>query len=584
MKNDKLEFINNYVKSKNAADGSLYDSNANVTNKNICTLQGELFKKDIIKVNRDLICSKMETLYDKELAIEYVRQLESHEIYAHDETSLLPYCVSISMYPLLINGLKSLGGESKPPKHLSSFSGNFINMIFAISSQFAGAVASVEFLMYMDYFARKDYGNDYIKTNKKELESYFQQVVYSINQPAAARNYQSVFWNISIYDEYYFNSLFGDFVFPDFTKPEWESVKNLQELFMTWFNNERKTEILTFPIVTAAILTENDEPKDKEFALMCSKQLAEGNSFFIYLSESADSLASCCRLRNEFQDNTFSYTLGAGGVSTGSINVITINMNRLIQDNRDLKDQVEKIHKYHHAYREIVKDFKKAGLLAVYDAGYISLDKQYSTIGINGMVEAAEFLGIDVSNNTEYKSFVSKNLKVIYDSNKEAKISYGFMFNTEFVPAENLGVKNAKWDKNDGYMVNRECYNSYFYPVEAENINHLDKFVLHGKEMIEYLDGGSALHLNLEEYLTTEGFYKLICVAAKTGCNYFCTNIKITICNDCCHINKKTSNHCISCNSVDVDHGTRIIGYLKRVSAFSSPRQKEHELRHYHIS
>jgi len=584
MLEEKLNFIKDYMISKNAADGSKYDANANVTNKNLCTLQGELFKKEIIKINRELLFNKIESLYDRDLAIEYIRQLENHEIYAHDETSLLPYCVSISMYPLLMNGLKSLGGESQAPKHLGSFCGNFINMIFAISSQFAGAVASVEWLMYMDYFARKDYGDDYLNTHQKEIEGYFQQVVYSINQPAAARNYQSVFWNISIYDEYYFNSLFGDFVFPDFTAPTWNTVSKLQEYFMTWFNNERKKEILTFPIVTAAMLIEEGKPKDDLFAKMCSKNLSEGNSFFIYLSESADSLASCCRLRNEFQDNTFSYTLGAGGISTGSINVITVNMNRLIQDGRDLKEQIDKLHKYHHAYREIIIEFKNAGLLPVYDAGYISLDKQYSTIGINGMVEAAEYLGLEISNNEEYTKFVSENLKVIYDMNKEAKAKYGFMFNTEFVPAENLGVKNSNWDKKDQYVVKRDCYNSYFYVVEDDNINHLDKFILHGKNMIQFLDGGSALHLNLEEYLTQEGFYKLICVAAKTGCNYFCTNVKITICNSCNHIDKKTLFNCSKCNSKDIDYGTRIIGYLKRVSSFSSPRQKEHDLRHYHQS
>ena len=582
MIKEKIDFINNYIESKNAADGSKYDANANVTSKNICTLQSELFKKEMIQINRKMMYDKLIKLYDEDLAKEYIRQLESHEIYTHDETSLLPYCVSISMYPLLTTGLTALGGESDPPKHIGSFCGTFINMIFAISSQFAGAVASVEWLMYMDYFARKDFGENYIETHSKQMESYFQQVVYSINQPAAARNYQSVFWNISLYDEHYFNALFGDFVFPDFDKPQWDTVNRLQHFFMKWFNNERSKKVLTFPIVTAAMLIEDGKPKDEEFATMCAKELSEGNSFFIYLSESADSLASCCRLRSEMSDNTFSYTLGAGGVSTGSINVITININRLIQQNKSLDEQVRKIHKYHHAYREIIIGFKDNGLLPVYNAGFISLDKQYSTIGINGMVEAAEFSGIIVSDNESYKDFVSAQLKIIYDLNKEAKKTFKFMFNTEFVPAENLGVKNSKWDKDDGLVVNRACYNSYFYAVEDEDINHIDKFFLHGSEMTKYLDGGSALHLNLEEALTKNQFYNLICIAAKSGCNYFCTNIKITICNDCEHIDKKTLLSCNHCGSHNIDYGTRVIGYLKRVSAFSSPRQIEHDLRHYH--
>ena len=317
---------------------------------------------------------------------------------------------------------------------------------------------------------------------------------------------------------------------------------------------------------------------------MCAKELSEGNSFFIYLSESADSLASCCRLRNEFTDNTFSYSLGAGGVSTGSSNVITINMNRLIQDKRDLSKEIDKVHKYQVAHRKILEEFQSNGMLPVYDAGFISFDKQFLTIGINGMAEAAESQGITVGNNDAYKDFVSGQLKIIYDKNKLAKSEYGYMFNTEFVPAENLGVKNAKWDREDGYFVPRDCYNSYFYVVEDESINHLDKFVLHGKEATQYLDGGSALHLNLEEKMTENNFYNIICVAAKTGCNYFCTNVKITICNDCEKIDKETLQKCSSCGSKDIDYGTRVIGYLKRVSAFSSGRQKEHDLRHYHIT
>ena len=84
-----------------------------------------------------------------------------------------------------------------------------------MSSQFAGAVATVEFLTYFDYFARKDFGENYLETHRLEVENHLQQVVYSINQPAAARGYQSVFWNISVYDRFYFDAMFGDFVFPD---------------------------------------------------------------------------------------------------------------------------------------------------------------------------------------------------------------------------------------------------------------------------------------------------------------------------------------------------------------------------------
>jgi len=578
----KIDFIDQYIHSSNAADGSKVDANANVTSKNIATMEAELNKDINIQVNRALIKRQIATLFGDELANEYIRQIESHEIYVHDETSLKPYCVSISMYPFLFDGLTKLGGESRAPQHLESFCGEFVNLVFAVSSQFAGALATVEFLMYFDHFATIDYGENYLNTNTKTIENHLQHVVYAINQPAAARGYQSVFWNISLYDEAYFNSMFGDFVFPGMVKPQWENVKKLQSFFMKWFNKERTRAILTFPVVTAAMLVKDGKPVDTSFTEMCAQELSEGNSFFIYQSENADSLASCCRLRSEISDNTFSYSLGAGGVATGSINVITLNMNRLVQKGANIKEEVQKIHKYQVAYRKLIEEYETAGLLPVYKAGFISLDKQFLTIGINGMVEAAESLGIKVENNTTYKAFVNKYLKTIYDENKIAKKAYGYMFNTEFVPAENLGVKNAKWDKEDGLFVPRDCYNSYFYAVEDSSINTLDKIILHGNEIIKYLDGGSALHLNLEEAPNKEGFIKLIHATAAAGCNYFCFNIKITVCNNCEHIDKQTRYNCTKCNSENVDHATRVIGYLKRVSSFSSDRQKEHHLRFYH--
>ena len=219
-------------------------------------------------------------------------------------------------------------------------------------------------------------------------------------------------------------------------------------------------------------------------------------------------------------------------------------------------------------------------MLPVYDAGFISMEKQYLTIGINGFVEGAEFLGIDISTNEEYYKYGEMILKPIYEENKKAKTKI-VSFNTEFVPAENLGVKNAQWDKKDGYFVPRDCYNSYFYIVEDENTNLIDKFILHGDRLTKYLDGGSALHGNLLEHLTKDQYIKMGEVAIQTGCPYYTYKNPNTICNKCGHISKHKFNHCENCGSEDVDWLTRIIGYWKRVSKFSEPRQYEEEHRYY---
>lgn len=602
-----LNFIDRYRKAVNASTGSEVDSNANVEHKNVTTCTGEMYKKEAIGTNRLLMINKITELYGQELAEEYIRQLDSHEIYRHDETNpMLPYCVSITMYPFLFSGTTNIGGNSEAPKHLDSFCGSFINLVYAVASQFAGAVATPEFLMYMDYFIRKDFGDDYYnrvnenvilgkepKTLENLIENKFQQVVYTINDPAGARNFQSVFWNIAYFDKPYFDGMFSEFMFPDGSAPKWESVNWLQKKFMKWFNAERLKKILTFPVETVNLLNDGKEYVDKEWYDFAAEMWSEGHSFFCYTSNSVDALSSCCRVRNEVTENTFSYTLGAGGISTGSKGVITINLNRLIQNlarekgkitlediSERVAEQVEKIHKYMISYNEIVKDNLKNHMLPVYDAGYISMGKQYLTIGINGFVEGAEFLGIQPTVNDEYFRYGEAILKPIYTINKRDRTSE-IMFNTEFVPAENLGVKNAGWDKKDGLYVPRECYNSYFYRVEDDSVNLIDKFILHGEKLTKYLDGGSALHANLNEHLTKEQYKHLLDTAMSTGCSYFTFNVPNTICNECGHISKHRLNKCEKCSSENLDYATRVIGYLKRISNFSEARQKEAFIRHY---
>lgn len=283
-------------------------------------------------------------------------------------------------------------------------------------------------------------------------------------------------------------------------------------------------------------------------------------------------------------------SLGAGGIATGSKSVMTLNINRLVQiavkkkvNYLDfIRENLLKVHKYQLAFNSLLTDLFNAGALPAYKAGFISLNKQYLTIGVNGVVEAAEFLGIKAKPTKEYTDFIQSLLNVFYVENKKAKTK-DVMMNTEFVPAENLGVKNYKWDKEDGFVVpsTRSCYNSYFYASEDKDLNILDKFKLHGKDFVEFLDGGSALHLNLEEHLSKAQYRQLFKIATKYGTNYFTYNIPNTICNKCGHIDKRYLKACPECGSTDIDYATRIIGYLKRISNFSKDRQIEANSRYY---
>lgn len=556
-----------------------------MVHKDIAVLEAELFKREVINLNRHLVQEELRNTYSESTAMHYLKDLDEHLIYTHDETSLRPYCASITLFPFLLEGTKNLGGVSKAPKNLRSFCGAFVNLVYQVASNFAGAIATVEFLMYFDYFAKKEYGERYYTTHKKAIIQELQGVVFSLNQPATARGNQSVFWNISVYDENYFKALFGDFVFPCGTKPDYTTIKELQNVFMEWFTVARTTELLTFPVVTSAYLTSKEDklPLDKAFMEQRAKEMSKGLSFFHYQSDSADSLSSCCRLRSELADNTFSYSLGAGGVVAGSFQVITINFNRFYQlyTATELPSLIDRVHKYLDAHRRIYSRYITAGLLPVYTAGYMHLEKQFGTIGINGMLEAYEYAKEYEKTTLSKEVFFSQLLKIIKDKNTDAKSIYGYRFNTEFVPAENLGVKNSKWDKQLGLFSPRECYNSYFFEVEDTTLSILDKMYIHGDFITQYLDGGSACHINLEQLPSQKQAEHLIMLACQLGVPYWTTNVLCTICKSCGYINPQTHNHCTECGCKEIDYATRIIGYLKPISAYAKGRRDEAVKRAY---
>lgn len=638
----KKVFINKYKESFNTADGTI-DDNSNVASKNVGVLNAEIHKPDNIQISRRMIMDKLKELYPDFDSKQYVRDLENHIIYKHDESSfagaIAPYCCSITMYPFLTNGIKELGGLSAAPKNLDSFCGMYVNLIFATASMFAGAVATSEFLLYFDYFARKEWGDDYylrfdevistkntsrVKTIKSQIEQYFQQVIYSINQPAASRGQQSAFVNFSYFDEPFFNGMFGDFRFPDASAPKWESLCWLQKEFMQWFNQERLRCILTFPVESVTLLYKDGKFVDEDMFNFVCEEYARGHSFFTYISDTVDSLSSCCRLKNKLQTKEFNFTNGNMGVMTGSKSVITLNLNRIVQDwvmtlipeytiGYNWKDEfinsqisyifrhlfkdksiinslkeylcmiLERVYKYHNAYNEGLWDMYNAGLLPVYSAGFISLNKQYLTIGLNGLNQAAEFLNIKCNDNKDYKEFCQMIFSTIKEQNLLHKTKKT-TFNTELVPAESLAVKNYNWDKQDGYWVPNDTnlYASYIFKPNDPNTSVLEKLRLHGSEYIgDWLDGGSAAHINLDSHLSAEQYHKLIEYSASVGCQYLTWNIPNSECQDCGWIGKQPVDKCPKCGSTHIDYYDRIIGYLTRIKNWSDGRRIEQKTRVY---
>ena len=633
---ERIDYMNQYsLSTDNAASSSETDANANVTVKNVANLEGEVYKVTNRIIQRQRMKDELNLLFP-EIAKQYEADLNHHIIYTHDEAStpvLKQYCMAVSLYPLMTEGVGNIDGVTpSEPNDLQSFSGQITNLIFLLSAQCKGAVAVGEYFIALNYYVVKEFGPKWYdkldceattphclirRTVKDHILKAFKQFVRGVNQPAGNRSYQSPFTNISYYDKTYFESLFGEFYYPDGTRPEWKAVDTLQRMFMKWFNQVRLKQVLTFPVETFAMVHNNHDIIDQEYKNLCAEMYAEGHSFFTYISDSADSLASCCRLRNELAENTFSPTSGLTGVMTGSCNVITLNINRIVQDwalqhpfegHSLVKGQplqtnplncvhleqdfvqylttiLQRVYKYHIAYKTMLYDMEDKRMFASSNGGYIYINKLYSTIGINGLNEAARFLGLTVGNNPEYIQFLQLVLGTIKEQNKLHSIhdkKRPFLFNSEVVPAEGLGGKNYRWDKQDGYWVpdDENLYNSYFYDAH-DNTSVLDKFVLHGHQTYQYTDGGSAAHVNLEDHLSKSQYLKLIDFAVANGTNYFTFNIPNSKCEDCGKIIKKPIDICPCCGSHHITQYTRVIGYLRPIKAFGEDRQKEAANRTY---
>ena len=543
---ERIDYMDNYANSSNnASSSSETDANANVTMKNVANLEGEVYKVTNRRIQRQRMKDKLNELYpeDNDLGKQYIKDLENWIIYTHDEASspvLKPYCMAATLYPLMAEGVGVIDGVTpSPPNDIQSFSGQVTNLVFLLSASAKGAIALGDYFIALNYYVIAEYGPKWYDkldvntttehclkpmTVRRAIRKGMKQFIYGVNQPAGNRSYNSPFSNCSYYDKTYFESIFDNFYYPDGTQPEWKAIDTLQRIFMELHRELRLIKPLTFPVTTFAMVHDGTDVIDKEYKKLCAEEWAKGGSFFCYLSNNPSALASCCRVLNEMSENTFSSTTGMTGIMTGSCNVITLNINRIVQNwHRQLKPLenhvqgeplsikdalydtnqgfdkylisiLERVYKYHIAYKTMLYDLEEKGMFSPSNGGYIYMKKLYSTIGLIGYTEAAQFLGMEVSNNQEYIDFLKFIFGTVKEQNKLHSIRRGkkkpILFNSEAIPGEGLGVKLYEHDKKDGYWVpeDQNLYNCYFYNP-WDNTSILDKFILHGKQVASFCDG-----------------------------------------------------------------------------------------------
>lgn len=607
----RINYMEKYSNStSNAATSSETDANANVTIKNVANMEGEVYKKTNRLVQRYRMKKELNVLFP-EVAKQYEKDLDSHIIYAHDESqtpALKAYCMAATLYPLMLEGTGNIDGVTPtPPNDINSFSGQVTNLVFLLSSQVRGAVALGDYFVALNYYIIKEFGDkwydkldvitttdhcNYKRTIKDAIRKGMKQFIFGVNQPAGNRSYNSPFSNINFFDKYYYNALFKEFFYPDGTKPEWVAIDKLQRIFMELLRELRLIKPLTFPVTSLCMLHDNNECLDLETKKWAAEEWAKGSSFFMYLSNNPNSISSCCRVQNEIVDNTFNSTTGLTGIMTGSANVITLNLNRIIQNairnyanehgedeskykywgndareaiSDELNEILERVYKYQIAYKTMLYDMEEKKMYSCCNAGYIYMSKLYCTIGAIGYVEAAKYLGLDINDNKDYKDFLKFIFSIIQEGNKKHSIhdpKRPFIFNLEAIPGENLAVKLYEWDKNDGYEVpdDQVCFSSYFFRQWDKDLTVLDKLKLHNKEVNQYCGGGQACHIHLDEHLNEKQYTKLIDFAVHEGCNYFTFNIPMSECKDCGHVVNAPIHKCPNCGNTNIDWWVRIIG------------------------
>ena len=634
---ERIDYMNKYSHSSdNAATSSETDANANVTMKNVANLEGEVYKTTNRVIHRQRMKNKLKELFP-EVAKQYEKDLNNYIIYAHDESQtpcLKAYCMAATLYPLMLEGTGNIDGVTpNKPNDIQSFSGQVTNLMFLLSSQVRGAVAMGDYIVALNYYVIAEFGNNWYnkldciitsehciekRTIKDAIRKGMKQFIYGINQPAGNRSYNSPFSNLNFFDKYYYEALFKDFYYPDGTQPEWKAIDCLQRMFMELLRELRLIKPLTFPVTSVCMLHDNNKCLDEDCRQWVADEWAKGSSFFLYLSNNPTSISSCCRVQNEITENTFNSTTGLTGIMTGSANVITLNLNRIIQDwynkncwmsddlgghkykpefiikdsskeeslKRYLINILERVYKYQIAYKTMLYDMEDKGMYSSSNAGYIYLKKLYCTIGVIGYCEAAQFLGLKISNNKEYKEFLKVVFETIQEQNKLHSIhdkKRPFVFNLEAIPGENLAVKLYEQDKKDGYYVpnDQNLYSSYFFKQWDKNISILDKLKLHNRDINTYCGGGQACHLHLDEHLSKEQYLKLIDISVHEGCNYITVNIPISECLECGHIVNAPIHECPKCHSKNIDWWVRIIGFLRPLRCYSKPRLIEANKRVY---
>ena len=571
-----------------AADVSV-DSNANVDDISIIAYEAEV-PKPLFRVNAYYLLWKYgKKLFGKEEAENLCRSQFYKDFYINDfhKFATTPYCFNFSCLDVVFSGLPFVNKiRSLPPKHLNSYVNQMIQFVTYASNSVAGAVGLADFLICLSYFYDREVPIG--ATTDADVKQQIQSFIYSVNQPFRG-GHQSAFTNVSLFDDNFLQKMCGEYRFPDGSRPNPETVKKLQVMYMDVMNDTLDKTPCTFPVTTACFsVDENRNINDIQFLeTVCKKNIDYG--WINFYAGSTSTLSSCCRLRSE-ADHEYFNTFGAGGTKIGSLSVTTINLPRIAYESKhkeflynesakeifmnELMRKVEMCAEVNAIKRHVIKTRIKNGNLPLYTLGFMDLKKQYSTCGLNGINEAVAILGYDILTK-EGQRVVQDILETVNTVNKAQERRFGYPHNCEQTPSENSAIKLADADRIIGYNKDYEFYSNQFIPLTVQT-DLLNRILLQGK-FDHLMTGGAIMHINVAEKITNvDDLMNLIKASVKQGVIYQAVNYVINVCEDG-HVSVgREDTKCPICGKKITDKLTRVVGFLTNTKNWHLKR-REHD-------
>lgn len=593
------DFIDAFV-DKNVADVTI-DANANASNKDIRSLMSEKGKSNDKLIAFNKIFYEIKKKYGLKTAKEWLETEYNGGFYLHDASTstYYAYCYAYDLFRLATEGLFFLKNyNNKPPKHLTTFIDDVIEYISYMSNRSSGAVGIPNVLIWTYYFWKKDCESDYIIKNKDYyIRQCFQKLIYRLNQPFM-RIDQSAFVNVSIFDRNYIEALFGGITYPDrtFVIDYIDELIEHQKVFMEVVSDIRHENLFTFPVLTYALLFQNEKFVDEEFARWCSDHNFTWNDSNFFNSQNVNTLSNCCRLLSDTSKlDAFINSIGGTALSIGSVKVNTINLMRIALETNSpsidekkyfnlLKKRTILCCKTLDRIRYIIKRNIEKGLLPNYQEGAMELAKQYCTIGILGLYEVIEYFGYINIDEFGYKSYTDKGIDFaskIFDIINEVKDNFTdeYSLNIESVPAERAAIilcqkDNMLYGKNDKFI-----YSNQWIPL-SEKCTIKEKIRL-SSILDKKCSGGAIAHINIENnFPNKEVAWDMLNYIARNGVIYFAFNSKINECKN--HHGFVGTNICPECGEGVYDTYQRIIGYLAPTRSYSKDRFKEFTTRKWY--